>query len=64
MTDNIVPVKAIQATIKIGDVEIDCYQMPAGEYRMSKIQACNVVNLDHRRFAQIFKSKHLQSILP
>jgi hypothetical protein len=57
-------VKAVRATIKIGDIELDCYQMPDREYRMSKTQICQVVNLNPKRLSEIFELKHLQALLP
>jgi len=33
------PIKATRATIQLGDIELDVFQMPSGEYRYSMTQA-------------------------
>ncbi len=55
--------KAVRATIKLGDTELDVFQLPNGEYRLSKGQACDVVNLDRKRLSQIFQKNSLKALL-
>ncbi len=43
MTD---PTKATRATVRIGNIEIDGFQLPNGSYRMSQTQAADCIGDD------------------
>lgn len=60
MASNIVPVKAVRATIKLGDIDLDCYQMPDGSYWFSQNQL--EISLDIRTRNQTGKT-HLKPLL-
>jgi hypothetical protein len=56
--------KATKATIKIGNISIDCYQMPDGCYKLAVNQVAKACNLDWRRFAEILEKKDVKALLP
>lgn len=57
-------VTATRATIKLGSIELDAYQMPDGCYKLSVSQAAEAANLYHKRVGQIFEKKGLKALLP
>jgi hypothetical protein len=56
-------VKATKATIKLGNIELDCFLMPNGDYRMSVGQAANACNLDPKRVPEIWERKDVKALL-
>lgn len=62
VTKNVV--KAVRATILLGDIELDVFQLPDGSYLSSAKQITDIVGLEHQRFAQILRSKEFQSLIP
>jgi hypothetical protein len=56
-------VRAVAAKILVGNIELDGYQMPDGEYRLSKKQCCEMVGLDRKRLSQICEKKELKALL-
>jgi hypothetical protein len=55
-------VKAVRAIITLGDIEIDVFQMPTGEYRLSKGQTCDVIGLDKKRLSELQEKNSLKAI--
>jgi AraC-like DNA-binding protein len=55
--------KAKRATISLGDLEVDGFQMPDGSYRMSITGAAAAVNLTVSNASDFLRSKALKSIL-
>jgi hypothetical protein len=54
--------KAIRATITLGDIELDVFQLPDGSYRMSKAQTCETVQLDRKRLSELLEKNSLKAI--
>jgi hypothetical protein len=54
--------KATKATIKLGEIELDVFQLPNGEYRIGKAQILEVVEIANNRYTQIVQSKAGQSL--
>ncbi|MGL5075111.1 MAG: hypothetical protein ACRDBG_04635 [Waterburya sp.] len=54
-------IKAVRASICIGNIKLDCYQMPDGSYRMSQTQVLQIIEIQARRYTQIRDSKEAQS---
>jgi hypothetical protein len=54
--------KAIRATITLGDIELDVFQLPDGSYRMSKAQVCETVQLDRKRLSELLEKNSLKLI--
>lgn len=56
------PIKAIRTTIKLGDIDLDVFQLPDGQYRFSATQIVELLNLGKgSRVQQILGSKALQT---
>ena len=56
------PIKATRATIRLGDIELDVFQMPDGEYRMSQSQVLRSIEIEAKRYTQIRDSKEAQTL--
>lgn len=56
--------KATKATIQLGDIELDVFQLPDGEYIFSKSQVVNSVKTDKKRLSEILETKALQKHMP
>jgi hypothetical protein len=56
-------IKAIRATIKLGDIELDVFQLPDGSYRWSSKNITEAINIRHSRVAQIWTSKQGQRLM-
>lgn len=54
--------KAKRATIAIGTMEIDVFQLPDGSYRMSQTQVAETVGKKELSFRQFFQSKWLKAL--
>jgi hypothetical protein len=57
-------IKAVKATIMLGDIELDVFQLPDGNYCLSKTQVSNSVELDRKRLSQILEVKHVRNLMP
>ena len=55
---------AIRTTILLGDIEIEGYQMPNGEYRLSKTDAIKVIGCDKRRLSELQEKKVAKILMP
>lgn len=53
--------KAIRATIKLGDIDLDVFQLPDGKYRMSQTQILEVIDIAPKRYTEIRDSKVAQT---
>ena len=54
--------KAIRTTIKLGDIDLDVFQLPDGQYRFSATQIVELLNLGKgSRVQEILGSKALQT---
>lgn len=58
------PIKAIRATITLGDAEFDVYQLPDGKYFLSIMQIAESIEIPHQRFAEFRELKLAQSLYP
>ena len=56
-------VKAVRATITLGDVELNVFQLPCGKYQISQSQACDIVSKPAKRMVQLSRSEAGQSLL-
>jgi hypothetical protein len=54
--------KAVRAQIKLGDIDIDVFQLPDGSYRLSKTQTCEAIDLDPKRLSELLEKNSLKSI--
>jgi hypothetical protein len=54
--------KATRATITLGDIKLDVFQLPDGSYRWSSKHISDAINIRHSRVAQICTSKQAQSL--
>ena len=57
-------IKAIRATIKLGDIELEGFLMPDGTQLMSKSQACKAIDLEQKRLSQLMELKEVQTLVP
>lgn len=57
-----VTMKAKRATIAIGTIEIDVFQLPDSSYRMSQTQVAETVGKKELSFRQFFQSKWLKAL--
>lgn len=55
--------KAKRATILIGDIEVEGFQMPDGSYRMSQSSAAAAVGLGRQNVSDFLRSKAVQRLL-
>lgn len=60
MTD---PIKATRATIPIGSIEVDGFQLPDGTYRMSQTQAAECVGRPEINARRFLSSKAIKASL-
>ena len=56
-------IKSKQVQIQLGNIFLDVFQLPSSEYRLSKKQTCDVVDLNRKRLSELFEKKSLQSLL-
>jgi hypothetical protein len=56
-------IKATRATITLGDIELDVFQLPDGSYRWSANQITKAIDIRHSRVAQISASNQAQSLI-
>jgi hypothetical protein len=55
-------VKAVRATITLGDIEIEVYQLPCGKYIWGATHITNAIGIRHSRVAEICATKQAQSL--
>jgi len=55
--------KASKATIMIGNLEVEGFQMPDGSYALNQTQAAEAVELDERNARDFLRSKALKRLL-
>lgn len=55
-------IKAVRAQIKLGDIDLDVFQLPDGSYRMSKAQCCDVIGLARKRLSQLLEKDSLKAL--
>jgi hypothetical protein len=56
-------VKAVRATITLGDIEIEGFQMPDGSYKLSQSSTTLAVNKPPKRMVQLARSEKGQSLV-
>jgi len=56
-------IKATRATVAIGDLIVDAFMLPSGEYRMSLSQAANCIGKEAQGISNFLKSKALKRLL-
>lgn len=56
-------IKATRATVAIGDLFVDAFQLPDGSYRMSLSQAANCIGKEAQGISNFLKSKALKRLL-
>jgi hypothetical protein len=56
--------KAIRATIKLGDIELDVFQLPDGKYFLSLTQVAETIDMPLKRMSQIRELKLTQTLYP
>ena len=57
-------IKAERAEIKIGEIELEVYQMPDGEYRFSKTLAAEAIEESPSNVSRFLGTKQVQSLIP
>lgn len=57
------PTKATRTKIQIGDIEVDGFMLPNGNYRMSQTQAAECVQKDERNARDFLRSKAIKTLL-
>jgi len=57
------PTKATRTTIQIGDIEIDGFMLPNGEYCMSQVQIAEIVDLPRQNASRFLTSKAIKALL-
>ncbi|MBE9119124.1 hypothetical protein IQ249_25030 [Lusitaniella coriacea LEGE 07157] len=60
MTD---PIKVQRATVTIGSIEVDGFQLPDGSYRMSVTQAAETIGLGVQNASDFSRSKAIKPLL-
>lgn len=55
--------KATRATIQIGELSVDGFMLPSGEYRMSQTQTAEAVGLTERNARDFLRSKAIKRLL-
>jgi hypothetical protein len=55
-------IKAIRATIALGDVELEVYQLPCGKYLLGATHITSAIGIRHSRVAQISATKYAQAL--
>jgi hypothetical protein len=56
-------IKATRATITLGNIELDVFQLLDGSYRWSANQITKAIDIRHSRVAEICASKQAQSLI-
>lgn len=54
--------KAIRTTIKLGDIDLDVFQLPNGEYRMSLSQVAQALDFDPRKGSSFLALEVVKSL--
>lgn len=54
--------KAIKTTIVLGNIELDVYQMPNGEYKLSQTQVAEIIGNEEYSFRQFLKGKSPEAL--
>jgi hypothetical protein len=54
--------KATRATIKLGDIDLDVFQLPDGEYRLSLTQSATALGFDKRRGSDFLGLEVVQNL--
>lgn len=54
--------KAIRATIKLGEIDLDVFQLPNGKYRMSLTQIANTLGKSHKSIGEFLEGKSPQAL--
>jgi hypothetical protein len=57
-------IKAIKATIILGDIDLDVYQLPDGQYFLSLTQVAETIDMPLKRMSQIRELKMAQTLYP
>ncbi len=57
------PTKATRATIQIGDIKIDGFMLPNGEYCMSQVQIAEIIDLPRQNASRFLTSKAIKTLL-
>ena len=55
-------IKATRATILLGDIELDVFQLPDGKYFLSLTQIAESIDLDKKRLSELRELKLAQSL--
>lgn len=55
-------IRARKVTIKLGDIEIDVYEAPNGEYYLSQTQVANIIGKEENNFREFLRSKSLEAL--
>lgn len=56
-------VKAIRATILLGDIELDVFQLPDSSYVINSTDIAEAINIHHARVAEICATKQAQKLI-
>jgi hypothetical protein len=56
-------IKAVRAKIKLGDIELDVFELPDGDYRLSAKQITDAIGIRHSRVAEICATEQGQSLI-
>lgn len=54
------PIKAVRATITLGDIELEVYQLPCGKYIWGATHITKAIGIRHSRVAEICATKQAQ----
>lgn len=57
-------IKAVRATITLGDIDLDVYQLPNGKYFLSLTQIAETLSVKHSRLAQFRELDLAQTLYP
>jgi hypothetical protein len=57
-------IKATRATITLGNIELDVFQMPDGKYFLSLYQIAESIEISHKRIAEFRELKLAQTLYP
>lgn len=55
-------IKAVRAQIKLGDIDLDVFQLPDGEYRMSLSQVAQALDFDPRKGSSFLALEVVKSL--
>jgi hypothetical protein len=57
-------IKAVRATITLGDIDLDVYQLPDGQYFLSLTQVAETIDMPLKRMSEIRELKMVQTLYP